>query len=83
MGRVLGAQHTCHHERFAPERTAAAAAATTAFFTSGLILEWAAAIHKVDPKLKLGGPVFEGVNEDITVWPDAQGRKSDRAAELT
>jgi F5/8 type C domain len=41
-----------------------------------LYLQWAAAIHKVDPKLKLGGPVFEGVNEDITVWPDAQGRKS-------
>ncbi len=30
-----------------------------------LYLQWAAAIHKVDPKLKLGGPVFEGVNEDI------------------
>jgi hypothetical protein len=41
-----------------------------------LYLQWAAAIHKVDPKLKLGGPVFEGVNEDITVWPDAQGRTS-------
>jgi hypothetical protein len=41
-----------------------------------LYLQWAAAIHKVDPKLKLGGPVFEGVNEDITVWPDAQGRVS-------
>jgi F5/8 type C domain len=41
-----------------------------------LYLQWAAAIHKVDPKLKLGGPVFEGVNEDIRVWPDAQGRVS-------
>jgi hypothetical protein len=41
-----------------------------------LYLQWAAAIHKVDPKLKLGGPVFEGVNEDIRVWPDAQGRAS-------
>src|SRR3984893_13395678 len=39
-----------------------------------LYLQWATAIHKVDPKLKLGGPVFEGVNEDIRVWPDAQGR---------
>src|SRR5439155_20103190 len=29
-----------------------------------------------DPKLKLGGPVFEGVNEDITVWPDAAGKVS-------
>jgi hypothetical protein len=41
-----------------------------------LYLQWAEAIHKVDPKLKLGGPVFEGVNEDITVWPDSQGRRS-------
>ena len=41
-----------------------------------LYLQWAAAIHKVDPQLKLGGPVFEGVNEDIRVWPDAQGRTS-------
>jgi len=41
-----------------------------------LYLQWATAIHKVDPKLKLGGPIFEGVNKDITVWPDAQGRTS-------
>ena len=41
-----------------------------------LYIQWARAIHKVDPKLKLGGPVFEGVNEDIRVWPDAQGRTS-------
>jgi hypothetical protein len=41
-----------------------------------LYIQWAAAIHKIDPKLKLGGPIFEGVNEDITVWPDAQGRTS-------
>src|SRR5207253_6137504 len=24
----------------------------------------------------LGGPVFQGVNEDIQVWPDAKGRTS-------
>ncbi|MBS1851839.1 MAG: discoidin domain-containing protein [Acidobacteria bacterium] len=41
-----------------------------------LYLQWATALHKVDPSLKLGGPVFEGVNEDILVWPDAQGRTS-------
>jgi hypothetical protein len=41
-----------------------------------LYLQWATAIHKVDPGLKLGGPVFEGVTEDIHVWPDAQGRTS-------
>jgi F5/8 type C domain len=43
---------------------------------AALYLQWATAIHKVDPKLKLGGPVFEGVDKDITVWPDAQGRTS-------
>jgi hypothetical protein len=41
-----------------------------------LYLQWATALHRVDPKLKLGGPVFEGVNEDIKVWPDARGRTS-------
>ncbi|PYV72633.1 MAG: glycosyl hydrolase family 5 [Acidobacteria bacterium] len=41
-----------------------------------LYLQWAAALHKLDPNLKLGGPVFEGVNADIQVWPDAQGRTS-------
>jgi hypothetical protein len=41
-----------------------------------LYLQFANAIHKVDPALKLGGPVFEGVNEDIKVWPDEQGRTS-------
>jgi hypothetical protein len=43
---------------------------------AALYLQWAVAIHKVDPTLKLGGPIFEGVNHDITVWPDAQGRTS-------
>ena len=43
---------------------------------AALYLQWAAAIHKVDPKLRLGGPVFEGVNEDIRAWPDARGRTS-------
>ncbi len=38
-----------------------------------LYLQFATAIHKVDPALKLGGPVFEGVNEDIKVWPDRAG----------
>ncbi len=41
-----------------------------------LYLQFATAMHRVDPQLKLGGPVFEGVNEDIKVWPDAQGRTS-------
>ena len=43
---------------------------------AALYLQWATALHKVDPKLKLGGPIFEGVNKDIEIWPDAQGRTS-------
>jgi len=41
-----------------------------------LYLQFATALHRVDPSFKLGGPVFEGVTEDIKVWPDAQGRNS-------
>jgi hypothetical protein len=41
-----------------------------------LYLQWATTLHKVDPALKLGGPVFEGVSEDIKFWPDPQGRTS-------
>jgi hypothetical protein len=41
-----------------------------------LYLQFATALHGVDPDFKLGGPVFEGVTEDIKVWPDAQGRTS-------
>jgi len=43
---------------------------------AALYLQWATALHKVDPQLKLGGPVFEGVNEDIRLWPDSKGRTS-------
>jgi len=43
---------------------------------AALYVQWAEALHKVDPKLKLGGPVFTGVNEDIKTWPDARGRTS-------
>ncbi len=39
-------------------------------------LQWATALHRVDPNFKLGGPVFEGVTEDIKAWPDAQGKTS-------
>ena len=38
--------------------------------------QWAEAIHKLTPGAKLGGPVFEGVNKDITLWADNQGRTS-------
>jgi hypothetical protein len=41
-----------------------------------LYLQWATALHRVDPKFKLGGPVFEGVTEDIKAWPDAHGKTS-------
>jgi hypothetical protein len=43
---------------------------------AALYLQFAAAIHKVDAGLKLGGPSFEGVNEDIEVWPSPDGRVS-------
>jgi len=41
-----------------------------------LYLQFATALHRVDSLLKLGGPVFEGVNDDILVWPDASGKTS-------
>ena len=41
-----------------------------------LYLQFANALHRVDAGLKLGGPAFQGVSEDIKVWPDAQGRTS-------
>ncbi len=41
-----------------------------------LYLQFATALRRVDPNLKLGGPSFEGVNEDVEVWPDAEGRTS-------
>ncbi len=43
---------------------------------AALYVQFADALHKVDPKLKLGGPVFTGVNKDIETWPDEQGRTS-------
>ncbi len=43
---------------------------------AALYLQFATALHRVDPNFKLGGPVFEGVTEDIKAWPDAQGRTS-------
>ena len=43
---------------------------------AALYIQFATAIHRLTPDAKLGGPVFEGVNQDIKVWPDAQGRTS-------
>ncbi len=41
-----------------------------------LYLQWATALHRLDPTLKLGGPSFTGENKDIEVWPDSSGRVS-------
>jgi hypothetical protein len=43
---------------------------------AALYVQWADAIHKVDPNIKLAGPVFEGTNSDIQVWPDSKGNVS-------
>jgi hypothetical protein len=43
---------------------------------AALYTQFAAALHRVDPKLKLGGPIFTGVNKDIETWPDSEGRTS-------
>jgi hypothetical protein len=43
---------------------------------AALYLQWATALHRLDPTLKLGGPSFQGVNKDIEVWPDERGRAS-------
>jgi hypothetical protein len=43
---------------------------------AALYLQWATAIHRIDPSLKLGGPSFQGVNRDIEVWPDVNGKVS-------
>jgi hypothetical protein len=43
---------------------------------AALYLQWATALHAVDPTLRLGGPVFSGVNADLQWWPDAHGNVS-------
>lgn len=43
---------------------------------AALYVQFAAAIHKVDGRLQLGGPSFEGVIEDVKAWPDSEGRVS-------
>jgi hypothetical protein len=43
---------------------------------AAMYIQFAAALHRVDPKLKLGGPIFTGVNKDIETWPDSEGRTS-------
>jgi hypothetical protein len=43
---------------------------------AALYLQWASALHGLDPSLKLGGPVFQGVDEDIKAWRNAEGEVS-------
>jgi hypothetical protein len=43
---------------------------------AALYIEWATALERVDPKLKLGGPIFTGTSEDIQTWADDEGRTS-------
>jgi hypothetical protein len=43
---------------------------------ASMYIQFASVLHRVDPKLKLGGPIFTGVNKDIETWPDASGQTS-------
>jgi hypothetical protein len=43
---------------------------------AALYVEFAVALHRLDPELKLGGPIFTGQNTDIETWPDADGKTS-------
>ncbi|MBV8332563.1 MAG: discoidin domain-containing protein [Candidatus Eremiobacteraeota bacterium] len=41
-----------------------------------LYVQFADAIHGVDPRVRLGGPVFQGVDSDVRAWADADGDTS-------
>ena len=41
-----------------------------------LYLQWADALHQVDPTLQLGGPSFQTATEGWVAWPDAHGDHS-------
>jgi hypothetical protein len=38
-----------------------------------LYIQFANAIHTVDPGVKLGGPVFQGTDTDVQAWPNTSG----------
>ena len=38
-----------------------------------LYIQWADALHQVDPALQLGGPCFQSATEDVYTWPDKNG----------
>jgi hypothetical protein len=41
-----------------------------------IFIQVADAVHNLTPGAKLGGPILEGVDKDITLWADDQGRTS-------
>lgn len=41
-----------------------------------LYLQWAEALHRVDPALSLGGPSFQTTLTGWVAWPDARGDRS-------
>lgn len=41
-----------------------------------LYMQFAVALHAVDPALQLGGPVFEDNSSDLQAWPDSSGQTS-------
>jgi len=41
-----------------------------------LYVQWAQAIHRVRPDLKLGGPCFQSTLSDAVAWPDSSGDTS-------
>jgi hypothetical protein len=43
---------------------------------AALYVQFAAAIHRVDPAIRVGGPVFEGVPRDVPAWANAAGDRS-------
>ncbi|MFZ0201722.1 MAG: discoidin domain-containing protein [Candidatus Sulfotelmatobacter sp.] len=41
-----------------------------------LYIQWATALHHLDPTLKLGGPSLGGLTEDLESWPAPNGKTS-------
>lgn len=41
-----------------------------------LYLQWADALHRIDPALALGGPSFQTAIDGWVAWPDARGDRS-------